>query len=126
MKRQHKHAAWIHAWADGGEVQYFDNYVGEWILIGSTHCFADDNIYRFKPRMIRCGDLEFPEPMQVAPEAGTKYWAICTTAYPDAVICGMWADSVINRCFLQRGFYHATKEAAEAHANALIALTDVK
>lgn len=50
-----KHAKFIHTWADGEDIQYFDDYVNEWILIGDSHVWSDDNEYRFRPKMIKCG-----------------------------------------------------------------------
>lgn len=72
MTQPLKHAKFIHAWADGEDIQYFDDYLNEWILIGESHSWCDDNEYRFKPKMITVGEHSFPEPMRVAPEDGAE------------------------------------------------------
>ena len=124
MTQPLKHAKFIHAWADGEDVQYLDDYISEWILIGESHVRCDDNEYRLKPKMIRCGDMEFPEPMRVAPEIGTKYWVTSLTGPQPHYMS--WSGTVGEQRYLKSGICHATQEAAKAHAKALIALTEVK
>ena len=126
---KHKHAKFIHAWADGEEVQYLHAFVDrdEWVEIGPSHSWSELNEYRVKPKMIKCGEHEFPEPMRIAPEYGTDYWipAINDSDNTFAVRYN-WGNNLMSIRRLKRGLVHATKEAAEAHARALISLTEMK
>lgn len=48
MKQPHKHAALIHAWADGAEIEYKNRH-GEWHLAHNPPMWAEDGEYRIKP-----------------------------------------------------------------------------
>lgn len=94
----------------------------------------DQNIeYRFKPKTIKVGEHEFPEPMRVAPIACTEYWTVEIRS-GGAVVEGtvakvanyFWYGDAQDVACLRAGICHLTKEAAEQHAKALIALTEVK
>lgn len=64
MKRQHKHAALIQQWLDDDSL-IVERKAGDGNWYKQTDCFwNEESEYRFKPKMIRCGDLEFPEPMR--------------------------------------------------------------
>ena len=125
MKRQHKHAALIQQWLDDDSLKV-ECYSAEsmWEQIKEPS-WNEKFEYRFKPRMIKCGDLEFPEPMRFAPEYGSNYYVvgILTKRYVNLEI---WRGGATERYWLDRGLCHATEESAEAHAKALIALTEVK
>ncbi len=81
-----------------------------------------DNEYRFKPKIIKCGDLEFPEPMRVAPEIDDLVW-LTTLVGPEPV---QWSDNPVKEHWLKLGLIHASKNASATHTQALIALTEVK
>jgi len=79
--------------------------------------------------MIKCGDLEFPEPMRVAPVIGTKYWTteIHSRANEIAMVDNWdWDNDEQDMECLRAGICHLTRAAAEQHARALIALTEIK
>jgi len=124
--RKHKHAELIKQWLedDSLEVEWREFVNTSWNYVRSPS-WDEDTEYRIKPKMIRCGDLEFPEPMRVAPKRGDMYWV--------ASICNRflayefnWDDCTADGVNLARGVCHKTNEAAEAHAKALIALTESK
>jgi hypothetical protein len=53
MSKPHKNAPHVHAeiikaWADGAEIEYFDDYDGRW-LIATTPSWQTANSYRIKP-----------------------------------------------------------------------------
>ena len=62
---------------------------------------------------------EYPEPERVAPKIGSRYW-FSTLAQDDTVHTSVWSDDIIDIRLLRRGLVHLTREAAEAHARAII------
>ena len=123
--RNHKYADMIRRWLDD------DSLVVE---VGSPEgpfCetkepqWTTEVFYRFKPRTIRIGDMEAPEPMRVAPIGGEVYWVVDLMAQE---LCTelAWNGADPERRWLSIGVCHVTKKAAIQHAKALIALTEVK
>ena len=52
MTTPHKHAALIHAWADGKKIEYLGE-TGKWILCGPSPMWDWHTEYRIKPRELR-------------------------------------------------------------------------
>jgi hypothetical protein len=77
--------------------------------------------YRRKPRAININGYEVPEPMREAPEKGAYYYAAATTATDFDPI--EWFNDYCDKGWLSIGICHATKEAAIAHAKALLSFT---
>ena len=50
------------ALANGGEVEYFDEKLGEWVYMDITHHFKRD--FRLKPRTITINGIEVPAPFE--------------------------------------------------------------
>jgi len=75
--------------------------------------------YRRRPRTIRIGEYDVPEPMREAPEQGTIYYLTRL----DAAITSSWDGHHIDLIRLNRGCCHLTREAAELHAKALLSFT---
>ena len=120
--RKHRYADMIRRWLDDDslEVEWLTS-LGKWESEPDPD-WDEGTELRFKPRMIKCGDLEFPEPMRVAPKEGDTCW-IATLLGAESVY---WSSSPIKLHWIVLGIIHSTKEAAEAHASALIALTESK
>ena len=79
--------------------------------------------YRRKPKTILINGHEVPEPHRVPLKDGEVYWTLslirgATTAY--------WQDDSIDNLYLENGFIHLTKEAAEKHFDALKSFTAQK
>ena len=126
MSKGHKHAALMAEYARiaaeheepwvffqrrlEGEEEWLDCSCVAWIV---------DNEYRLKPRTIRIGDINVPEPMRSAPEVGSSYFII-DLIHPNMVIECEWDGDKSDAWFLARGICHPTEEAAIAHATALI------
>ena len=126
--RKHEHAEMIRQWLadDSLKVEYFDDQLGIWSAVENRNpSWYEHANYRFKTKMIKCGDLEFPEPMRVAPEVGSDCWMPKIFDSAGFAELFQWSAFCIKELWLRRGIVHATKEAAEAHARALIALTEV-
>ena len=123
--RKHRHADLIRRWLDDDSliIEILDG--DEWRYCGLP-AWQENCKYRIKPKMTKCGELEFPEPMRVAPAIGTTYWAVQIDGTAAITEEWTWACDDQDRRALNRGLCHATKEAAEQHAKALIALTEIK
>ena len=84
----------------------------------------DDYDYRIKPRTIKIGDFDVPEPMRTDIVIGNKYFTP-SLASASAIGC-KWLGDGRDYELLRNGLCHDTCEAAEVHAKALIALTSAK
>lgn len=99
--------------------EFLDHSPNQWLQCLYSPEWNEEYAYRRKPKTIRIGDMEVPEPMKTAPEYGTVYWFPSFHCSEVADNCSWAGDDIDNRLF-QRGFCHATLKAAEAHAKALI------
>ena len=82
-----------------------------------------ENEYRRKPQVILINGHEVPEPCRTPLQDGTNYWI------PGILISATqfrWQDDDIDTSYLENGFVHLTKEAAEKHFNALKSFTAQK
>ena len=127
MNTPHKHATILRAIADGLEVQFRKNESEHWSDMrggepGRNPITWLSLEWRIKPRMIVCGKHSWPEPMRVAPVDGTEYWVVSATGRDAIEKIGWNMDETDKRC-LSRGLCHTTKEAAEQHVAALIAIS---
>jgi len=90
-----------------------------WTNCAGAPQWRDEAEYRRRPRTIRIGEYDVPEPMREAPERNQLYYA--------ADMCGVdswqWAGDVTDLQLLEFGLCHSTKEAAELHAKALLSFT---
>ena len=80
--------------------------------------------FKEKPRTIKIGDFDVPEPMRADIGIGNKYFAP-SLASASAIGC-TWLGDGRDYELLRNGLCHETSEAAEVHAKALIALTSAK
>lgn len=79
--------------------------------------------YRRKPRTIDINGHEVPEPMRVAPAEGADYF---TVNMEDGDVDSwrlQWQSGTSDMRRFKAGLCHATREAAEAHARALLSFT---
>ena len=119
-----RHAASVMlAAADGAEIQYWDKYDLTWIVDDTPNFNWGVTMYRVKPKTIQIGDMEVPEPVRKSLEAGTQYFIVDIND-ADLHDVGLWAsDGHDEYSYLSRGLLHLTKEAAIAHAKALIKIS---
>ncbi|SFU93796.1 hypothetical protein [Xenorhabdus koppenhoeferi] len=78
--------------------------------------------YRLKPRTIKIGNIDVPEPVREPLENGMKYFVVATSGFFLAE-AGIWNGAKIHMIHLERGLIHLDPESAELHAKALISLT---
>lgn len=129
MKTEHPYAAILRAIADGDAIQVASDS-GGWMDLSSNGVLYEigsgrKQTFRIKPRTITINGIEVPEPMRVAPSRESRYFAVSigTTSTVSGFI---WECDDADVQYLQRGLVHATREAAEAHARALLSFTEVK
>ena len=76
--------------------------------------------YRRKPKTILINGHEVPEPCRTPLKDGEVYWTISIVGGSTSLL---WADDYLDSSYLENGFIHLTKEAAEKHFNALKSFT---
>ena len=119
----------MRAWLDGETVEESLSS-GRWVEIGGpdkvrSAVFEDYRVYRIKPRTIRIGKYDVPEPEREAPMYGQKYYVPSITS-EDRVSTRDWIKHSTDFSLLSSGLIHLTIEAAETHAKALLSLTGGK
>ena len=88
-------------------------------LLGNPD-WATNRKYRRKPKVILINGHEVPEPCRTPLEDGKYYWI------PDLIkgaVQKRWRDNDEDSTYLEDGFVHLTREAAEKHFNALKSFT---
>lgn len=84
--------------------------------------YLDCQYRRRKPKTIRIGEYDVPEPMRVAPEPDTAYY-VPSFMSKHWVTDYLWEGDSADMLFLASGLAHTTRDAAEAHARAVISLS---
>lgn len=126
MTKPHPHAEFLHALADGREDEFechHENWnASDWRastpFMWVIYEFPEDWTVRHKPRTIRIGNMDVPEPMRVAPAMGTAVWRVCIDTYHPFQF--FWSGNTTEQEWLKLGICHLTKEAAEQQRKALI------
>ena len=75
-----------------------------------------------RPRTIRIGNTDVPEPLRVAPEFKEEYWVV-DIASPEGAFVETWEGDEIETTWLKDGLIHKSHAKAVLHANALISLS---
>ncbi|MCC8364943.1 hypothetical protein J8V57_01385 [Xenorhabdus sp. PB61.4] len=117
---QTDNAPWAH-------FQYREYNDEEWSDCTGPVQFWFDHEYRLKPKTIKIGDIEIPEPARNPPEYGTKYYQVVINCNGQMdILFYLWKNSIIDNAKLENGLIHFAPKAAELHAKALISLTAKK
>jgi len=90
---------------------------GEWCDCDDEPTWRESTPYRIKPRTIRIGDIDVPEPVREPLMNGDIYYYPSNT---NGVMSATWWGDTSDRNRLRHNMIHLTKEAAELHAKALI------
>ena len=88
-------------------------------FLGHPNWHKDDK-YRRKPKVILINGHEVPEPHRTPLKNDEVYW---TLSLVRGATSAHWQDDGIDNHYLENGFIHLTKEAAEKHFNALKSFT---
>lgn len=91
-------------------------------LGGPQFGWDPESQYRRKPRTIRIGEFDVPEPLREAPAMGTEYWAVDFFRSDTFVQNYDWQGDEHDCRMLRAGICHFDRQAAELHAIALIGL----
>lgn len=125
--KQHPYAEILRAIADGKQIQ--SKLEGEWVDRSYPMALQDISLNRIdrdsirvKPKTIRIGEFDVPEPLRVAPEIGTEYWVMDLRE----AFGSFWEDHALDFDRLSQGRIHLSEESAELHAKALISLAAQK
>lgn len=127
---KHKHFDLIVQWASDPEawvVEYRSVVTGRFIPIGfeSYPEWHPETEYRLIPKcgMMHLNGAEFPAPEREAPKAGTTFY----TPNPHRIEALPWTWGVADFLdWIPKGLVHLTREAAEAHARAMLAAKEVE
>lgn len=118
----HPQAEWLIAMAQGKPVQRF-TAGGLWVG-ASLNCLCNypSGTFRIKPETITINGHEVPCPVREPLGAGQGFWLADTT---HTCLCAWyaWSSTTLYRSWLDLGLIHSTKEAASAHAEALLSFT---
>lgn len=125
---QHPYADILRAIADGHQIER-RHTDGIWRVVMLNPLLdvaamdrAAPEDYRIKPRTIRIGEFDVPEPLRVAPTVGSLYWSIHFGN--DAGIGSFkWNGDRFDQNVLIQGVAHLKREDAEAHTKALLSLS---
>lgn len=82
----------------------------------------DDYDYRIKPRTIKIGDFDVPEPMRNNPAYGQEIYVV-TPHVREGITPSAWLGCGGQYTALGRGLMHESAENAEAHARALFSFS---
>ncbi|MDE9504589.1 hypothetical protein, partial [Xenorhabdus bovienii] len=105
------------------EVFYYD--ANRWYSMAGEICFNVDanKKYRLKPRTIRIGKFDIPEPVREPLENEQRYYYPSISDDDAWYRSSVWEGDSYDNAQLQRGLIHLDHESAEIHAQALISLT---
>lgn len=96
----------------------------QWVQM-SGHPLWGYRQYRRKPRTITINGREVPEPMRESPKVGDVVYIVSVSG--DQIFFEFpWMHEFMDTDWLSRGLIHSTKEAAIAHAEALLSFTEAK
>lgn len=121
VSKRHKWTDVIIAWANGEDVEV-QGSDGAWVKIGEYPVWYEDKVYRVKPKTIKIGKIEVPEPLREAPNFGERYCFI-DFSEEGLVSWGYWRGSKYDFILLNRGMCHYACAYAIAHAQALIVVS---
>ena len=124
---KHKHAAlmlqYAKDWAETEEPWKrweVTSHRNEWVALCGHPYWRAESEYRRKQKVILINGHEVPEPHRTPLKNGEVYWALSLFRGATSL---HWKDEDFDNSYLENGFIHLTKEAAEKHFNALKSFT---
>ncbi|MDE9467537.1 hypothetical protein [Xenorhabdus bovienii] len=106
--------------------KYFEYYLhtsGRWVECELGLSFHHNSEYRLKPRTIRIGNIDVPEPVREELKHGTVYYYPNLYNMDRSYSHNFYEGMDFDKSMLQRGLIHLDHESAIIHAHALISLT---
>jgi len=121
-----KHKEVIIAMGNGEPVEFYSDTSLRWHTSTDQRALnpmtAPNLEWRIKPKTIRVGNRDLPEPLRVAPANGDKFYPVETYIEFDDKWNYTWHSYTSQERWLRRGLLHSTKEAAEQWRDAFIEL----
>ena len=77
-------------------------------------------LFRIKPKTIRIGEYDVPEPMREAPEIGYKYFRLDFDRRDHWMLT--WADDKADKIYLKNGLVFKTAEDVKIARDAILSL----
>lgn len=93
-----------------------------WRQVVGHPVWTGQNEYRRKPRTITINGYEVPEPVREPLLVGALYWHF-DPIEANGLNDNTWNDEAFDAALLKNGFIHLDREAAKAHAEALLSFT---
>lgn len=128
---KHPYATIIQAISNSESVEFY-NSDNQWVtqpdalaLNEISRKLYPPSRYRVKPKLIRIGNYDVPEPVRQPIDEDIYYYTPCTS-FADGYDRLLWEGSEFDLRQLENGQIHLTKEAAVLHAKALLSLTKPK
>jgi len=121
----HKHAALMLQYAqDAAETETpWERWEvcrnGAWCGFTDNPMWVLEYEYRRKPKTIRIGEFDVPEPAREPLKHGEQYLVACTSG----VARCYWNNDDSDWQWLADGLIHLTREAAQTHVDALLSFT---
>ncbi|OTA16041.1 hypothetical protein Xbed_03513 [Xenorhabdus beddingii] len=103
--------------------EVFDIVDNEFVSYDRPFTFYDHREYRLKPRTIKIGNIDVPEPVREPLADDTVYYVPVLNSSSEKPAIYRWDGVCFDNVMLERGFVHLDCESAEIHARALISLT---
>lgn len=123
---EHKHASVLRAIADGVPLSEFETSMNQvfWRPLGEyqiSHLDVYDVYIRRKPQHIIVNGFKVPKPLDVMPKHGFDYF-IPNPCEDDMFSDCRWRFDDEDTMYFRRNIVHHTKEAAIAHAKAMLGI----
>ena len=96
-----------------------------WVAKAEHLGFTMYDTYRIKPKTIRIGEYDVPEPLREMPARGATYY-VADMVTPESPRKYTWVGDTSDIGWFNRGILHSTRDAAVFHAQALLPLTEVR
>jgi hypothetical protein len=131
--KEHPHAWALREIADGAPISDYEVQHTKWIegegdrwdnaLNWNSWISLDPENWqvRRKQKTITVNGFEVPEPVRKALKKGVGYW-IAFPSIPELAWDFQWDGDIYDRHRLNHGLIHLTKEAAIAHAKAMLGI----
>lgn len=125
VKKEHPFAEALR-WVAAGETLQASNGTGykfcdiapnTALMVIHNHCMGPLE-FRIKPRTIRIGAYDVPEPMREIPENGAAYYALRVFG-SESVIGEVWRGDDEDFCVIKKGMCWLKREDAELAAKAI-------
>jgi hypothetical protein len=119
---KHVHHDMIVAWAADTSrvVEVYSDSLDYWRSV-DIPTWSPNCVYRFKPaepKYIVVNGIQVPEPVRGGLEHNQEYWLVDPTAW--LITSGLWSFTNIEKQWLSLGLIHLTREAAQAHSDAML------